>query len=545
MKTLAGRSAAVALLVTLALAPVAVLAQDATSTQLTLRDAVKQALERNLDIKIQRIDPLRTAEQITISEAGFDPLFTASLRHDESEQEQTSSFSSLGDTTDAATLSYVDPNQAGGEFRAEFGYTDTATDFPQAAIDEFGFVPDQTRGSLSLTYTQSLLKDFGLEINRIGIEQSRNNLRVSESQLKQRVIDTIEQTVQGYWNLVGARKQLEVARQSLDLAKQFLEQTKIKVEVGTLPPIEVTTAEATVASREEGVITAETTVGNAEDLLRRLIRVPDDSLDWQRTLVPSDEPGFSPKDIDLEAAIATALEKRPDIEQAQINLRNAELGEKFRRNQTRADLDLSATYSSTGNNFDYSEESVSQTITLPGPDGMLGTADDIEVTQTSREFVPSDEGKSGVFSEIPDLENTFWTVQLTYTLPIRNRTNRAEYARAKLLVNQNELSLESTMLGARVEVRNAVRTLESNARRVAAARANVVLQRKKLEAEQKRYENGLSTAYQVLEFQEDLAEAESSLISAIVDYNNAEVTLLKAQGNLLEETSINWEGSGA
>ena len=458
---------------------------------------------------------------------------------------QTSSFSSLGDTTDAATLSYVDPNQAGGEFRAEFGYTDTATDFPQAAIDEFGFVPDQTRGSLSLTYTQSLLKDFGLEINRIGIEQSRNNLRVSESQLKQRVIDTVEQTVQGYWNLVGARKQLEVARQSLDLAKQFLEQTKIKVEVGTLPPIEVTTAEATVASREEGVITAETTVGNAEDLLRRLIRVPDDSLDWQRTLVPSDEPGFSPKDIDLEAAIATALEKRPDIEQAQINLRNAELGEKFRRNQTRADLDLSATYSSTGNNFDYSEESVSQTITLPGPDGMLGTADDIEVTQTSREFVPSDEGKSGVFSEIPDLENTFWTVQLTYTLPIRNRTNRAEYARAKLLVNQNELSLESTMLGARVEVRNAVRTLESNARRVAAARANVVLQRKKLEAEQKRYENGLSTAYQVLEFQEDLAEAESSLISAIVDYNNAEVTLLKAQGNLLEETSINWEGSGA
>ncbi|RMF71903.1 MAG: TolC family protein, partial [Acidobacteria bacterium] len=420
--------------------------------------------------------------------------------------------------------------------QASLSYRDAADQYSQEAIERFNIVPSSQVATLSLSYTQSLLRNLGLSINRTAIEQASISRRISEHQLRATMLRVVEETIRAYWNMVGAEQSLEVARQSLDLARDFLDQTRVKVEVGTLPPIEVTTAEAEVASREEAVILAETELERTRDVLRQLIRVPDGSPDWLRPIEPLDKPGFSPREVRVETAIATALERRPDIAEVDLRLRNAELSARYQRNQTRPDLSVTGSYSATGNSFDYLPQTVTQQVFDPGPDGIPGTPDDVGfVNQQVVQFFPFQQGSSEAFREIPDLDNTFWSVRLDLTIPIRNRRARAQFARARLAVEQARLNAEAARLAARVEVRDAVRNLQAAARRVDSARANLVLQRRKLEAEQKRYENGLSTAFQVLEFQNDLREAEQREIQAIIDYNNAEVALERVQATLLDE----------
>lgn len=509
------------------------------SVKLAIRDAVKVALERNLEIAVARLDPKRAEYGVEVERSVFDPSVAASYAREKTTEEPSSTFSRLGSETDDVQMSYADPTQIGGQFDATLTYRDSANEYTADALSEFRFVPVSQSSTLTLQYSQSLLRNFGLEVNTASIELAKNSLQISEAELRTRTMDVVERTVQAYWNMVGAEQSLDVARQSLSLAEDFLAQTKIRVEVGTLPPIDVTQAEAEVASREEGVIVAEADLERARDLLRQLMRVPDDSPEWMLPIEPLDEPGFSPRSVSLDEALQTALAKRPDIEQAEIDLRSAMLSERAQRNQTRPDLRVVGSYSATGNSFDYVPETVTGTIFDPGPDGIPGTPDDIGFVPVEQvEFQPVDQGKSESLSEIPDLENTFWTVRLEFAYPLMNRRARAEYARARIGVDQSELRLEQAKLLARVEVRDAVRDLETNARRVASARANLVLQRKKLEAEQKRYENGLSTAFQVLQFQKDQREAEQREISAIVAYNNAEVTYARVVGTLLETLGV-------
>ncbi|HNX19892.1 MAG TPA: TolC family protein, partial [Acidobacteriota bacterium] len=153
-------------------------------------------------------------------------------------------------------------------------------------------------------------------------------------------------------------------------------------------------------------------------------------------------------------------------------------------------------------------------------------------------FEVDDEGRWGAFKQLPTRDYNNWTVGATYAIPLGNRASKSAYARARLAVDQSNLQLEATKQSIRVEVRKAARDLESAARRVATTRANVELQKKKLDAEQKKYENGLSTAFQVLTYQTDLRTAESYEISAITDYSTALVHLARVRGTLLEDRGV-------
>ena len=154
---------------------------------------------------------------------------------------------------------------------------------------------------------------------------------------------------------------------------------------------------------------------------------------------------------------------------------------------------------------------------------MLNTFDDVSVR----------EGRLGTaIGEIPDFESYDYSLSVNYSLPIGNRAAKAGYKIATLNREKSEISLRNTEQSIRVEVRTAVRNVTSGSKRVDAARANVVLQRKKLEAEQKKFENGMSTSFEVLEFQNDLSDAELAEIRAIVDYNKSLIALERAKGTL-------------
>ncbi|MBP7146350.1 MAG: TolC family protein [Acidobacteria bacterium] len=519
-------AAAVLLLVACAALP-AVAQQESgpAPLELSLRDIVQQAIERNLQIAVTRLDPALAAESVTVAEAAFDSRIEARAAHSRSQQEPESAFGTTTFESDTADLTWFKPFEFGTTVRAGLQYEETQADF--VAASTFRQIPNQVTVGPVVNITHPLLRNFGLEVNRTAIEQAMNERRVSEAELFNQMMLTVEQTEQTYWDLIGARRQLGVAQGSLQLARDFLDQTKIKVEVGTLPPIEITTAEAEVASREEAVIIAENLIGDTEDQLRALLRIPPDSPDWQRPIVPLDEPTFEPVQVDVESTIDDALTRRPEIAQAQLAVRNAELNLRYRENQVRPELNLSADFSATGNNYE------------PDAFRLVDAGDPADPTDDIIEQVNF--GRTEAFKEIADLDTYSWSVGAFYSIPIRNRAAKAERTRARLAVEQANLRLEQARQNIRVEVREAARAVESAARRVASARANVVLQRKKVDAEQKRYENGLSIAFQVLQFQNDLRDAESREIRALVDHHRALATLARVRGTLLTDRGVRVE----
>ncbi len=488
--------------------------------ELTLRDAVARALRENLDIQVARIDPASARESVTYQDAVFEPELQGSGSWDRQTEEPSSRDLPVSRTDKQLRATWVDPLRTGGQVEAGVFYREMVSNYPPGS-DIFGLVPATMVAGVQITVRQPLLRNYGLRINRTAIEQAKNSLGISEEQLRQRVMEVVEQVESAYWKLLGARRQLDVARASYKLAQDFLKDTRVKVEVGTLPEIEITTAEAEVADRDGNVIVAENAVRNAEDNLRVLLHVPQDSAEWERPIVPVDRPVTDKVDVDLDEAIREALAHRPEVKVAELQLRNRELDARWRKNQVRPDLSLVGTWRATGNNYDY------YPLIVPGPGGV-----------PQEVWVRKDQGRTDAFSEIPDRDNSDWSIGFNLRLPIRNRRARADLARARLASEQARLQVQKTRLQVRVEVRQAVRDVESAFRRMASARANVVLQRKKMEAEQKRFENGLSTAFKVLQFQTDLRDAESRLINAAVDYNQALVRLLRVRGVLLEQRGI-------
>ena len=145
---------------------------------------------------------------------------------------------------------------------------------------------------------------------------------------------------------------------------------------------------------------------------------------------------------------------------------------------------------------------------------------------------------SDSLSNIPDLDEYQWTATVTYAIPLKNRAAKANFARARLSREQAEVDLRNQEQTIRVEVRRAARAVESGIKRVEAANVNVLLQEKKLEAEQKKFENGMSTSFEVLTFQNDLADAELGQIRALLDYTKALAALERAKGTLLDARGL-------
>jgi outer membrane protein TolC len=472
-------------------------ASGAEAVALSLREVLTAALENNLDILVRRYDPLKSEASVTLQTSRFDPFFSGSGSSSRFTQPQTSSFL-RSDISHDFIVAFEDPLVLGGKYKLEVKASDnrSVTFFRPGGEPEFNT-------SWAVSFTQPILRNLGPYANRWQIVVARNNLGVSESQFRQTVIDTLAAAEKAYWDLNFALMDLETKRASLQLAKDFLEQNRIKVRVGTLAPIEITQAEAGVADREEGVIVAENVLRTAEDALRRIMNVPAESALWLGAIRPSDAPPLQEVVPSMDEAVQTAGSQRPDIEQARLNVRSKETELSYRRNQRRWGLDFEGSYGALGFDAD-----------LPG--------------------FTSGGSYHGSFDDLLDRDTTTWRLTFNMTVPVGNRPALANFLAAEHALSQAQYDLERLEQAARIEVRNAVRKVETDLKRVKASQVNVRLQREKLAAEQKKFDNGMSTAFQVLQFQTDLATAETRENQAIVDYNKSLVELERVKGTLLE-----------
>jgi len=306
-----------------------------------------------------------------------------------------------------------------------------------------------------------------------------------------------------YYGLLGAIQGLTVAQESLDVARTTLKNNQTRVEVGTMAAIDITSAEAEVASNEEAVIVAESQIQTAQDQLRALVLNPSQPGFWNTTFQPTDVATLSPHAIDVEAAVKNALDNRTDIQQFKKQMANTDVSVKLAQNQRLPDVNLQGRYGVTGvgglrNQYNVDPDTNLQTLT--------GT---------------SAVGFGSVLRDVFGNDFRSWSVALNVSYPLGQSVADAALAQSKLQQRQETVNLTELELGITNQVRDAARRVSTNLKRVEATTKAREFAQKRLDAENKRFNVGLSTTFELTQAQRDLSRARSSELSAIIDYNQS------------------------
>jgi len=372
--------------------------------------------------------------------------------------------------------------------------------------------------TLRFNLTQPLLRDFGLKVSRRVIIVAQNNLDISVTQFQSVLMDMIYKVQEAYWNLVYSIEDYKVKQQSLQLARDLLAKNKKEVEVGKLAPIEILNAEAVVASREADILQAEALIRRNDDVLKNLLNLSEEEERRAKRIVPLDRPTFIRKEISLDEALKEALEKRPELKMKKKNIETNELNLNVAKNQMLPGLDFQFSYWSPG---------------LSGDRIIYQDGDPFSGAIGKEEGNPGDSIRDA-FKLLYDN----WAVGLTLSIPLSNFTTRADYVRARMEVEKSQLELKDLEKQVFLEVKDAVRDIETNAKRFQAYRLARELAEKRLEAEVKKLNVGLTTNYFVLQYQEELAKVRSSELKSLLDYNLAWARLEKVIGTSLEKREI-------
>lgn len=493
-------------------APGLELSPAAGELRLSIEEAIAIALERNLDLLVSRNSYQDSVFGVQDARGFFDLQLTAGVSASDDESPTVSELEGaavLVQEDQQWSLGLAQPTLIGGEASLDWVNSRFETN------DEFAITNPAFRSGLTLGYTQPLLEGFGRTVARNEILVAQQNREIGRGEFEAQVIATAQEVANAYWGLVEARQQLGVAQEALALAEELHEQNKIRVDVGTLAPLELVQSEAGVATQREEIIRARTAVGDAADQLRLLLNLEQGPL-WTAELIPETEPSTEPIEIDLQGALATARQDRAELAIQEASVEQARLGVAVARSFFRPRLDLNVSYT-------YS-----------------GVGGDVLNPETG-EVTPG--GFSDALDQVTGLDFPGWQVGLQFAYPLQNRSGRAQRASAEIAVDSAELLYEQLHQQVATEVRSAARNLESAWEQVESARASRRLQERSLEAEQKRFDNGMSTSFQVLQVQNELTAARSREVAATVGYNRAVIEYHRAVGELLETTGIRLVGN--
>lgn len=483
---------------------------------LTLEDCILRALKNNLAVAVQVMEP-KIAET-SLARAG--EKFIPSLSLTSSRRSTNSASYSWIDSSENVITEYDRYTGQINQSLPTGGSLDILLDgYKNDTNQRFQTINPRYGSTLTFNLTQPLLKDFGPKMSRREIMIARNNLDISESQLKKTLLSTIYQVENAYWNLAYTIDNLNIRELSLTLAKDLLEKNKRSVEVGTLAPIEILSAQAEVATREADILQAEAQVKNAEDLLKAVINLSAEEDKLAATVIPADKPSFTEKTISLEEALSTAMANRPDLESVRLGLKNQQINVSYAKNQLLPSLNLNASYWS------------------PGISGnRILYLNDNPLTGVILGIVPG--GGSSALKDATGFKYRNWSLGLTLSVPLSNIFSRAAYAQAKLDMEQALLSLKEQEQQLFLEVKTAVRAVDTNFKRIQAYKVARELAEQKLAAEEEKLKVGLSTNYMVLTYQRELATARTSELKAVVDYSVSLAALDQAMGVTLEHKNI-------
>jgi outer membrane protein TolC len=539
---------------------------------LSLEDAISLALENNLNISVQKFLPWIAETQILKAKAGgipqfantqqivlgtspsvsFDPVVSGNVDWQRSTIPVNNPL--LSGTGTSATI----PSLTTNGYTYNFGYTQgfhTGTNFsttldttraasnsPQNLFNPF------VQPVLTATLTQPLLNGFGILVNTRYILEAKNSLKIADSQLAQQVMATVTQTSNDYWELVYDRENVKVQEAAVGVSTKLYEDNKKQLQIGTMAPLDVLTAESQVATDQQNLIVAQTTRLQQQTVLLNDITKNLMAPDLQGIEIVPTTTIATPEiveNIALDDAVKEAWQKRPEIYQSDLNLKNAGIEAKATKNALLPGLNVYAQYSATG----LSGNSITSTSNIPSsitPIPSEPIVDSITGLQIGNEVVgfpvfPTTLKTNGLGAALSSLfENKFptYAAGVTFSIPIRNRSAQSDNARALLNERVQQTQYRQTQNTIVLNVRNTMIALQQDRAQVAAAEKARNLAQRTLDAEQKKYQLGSSTSYNVVLRSRDLTAAEGTELRAKVNLEEALVNFNQAMGRTLEVNRI-------
>jgi outer membrane protein TolC len=461
----------------------------------------------------------------------FDPALTGAFQLDKNETESVSVFSPVpivAQNTYTSNFGYTQGFNWGGTLTGGFNNTHLTTNNPTSLLTP------QLGSTFQFRFTQNLLQGFGFLPNSRFIRIAKNNREISDVAFRLQVITTVDQIENMYWDLVYAYENVRVQQESLNYAQKALDDAKRQAQVGTVPPIQVVSAQSTVATGLQNLIVAQNNLQLQQLLMKNaLSRSIEDPVLAEADMVPTsgmqlpqDEPV-----VPIQDMINDALQHRAEVVESRIDLNSRDINNRAVRNSMLPTLQAYAYYGGSGVGGD-----VNPAVPTCSPTSgsfCFNPAKAPPPFQTSNSV-----GYGGTLNQLVNSTAPDKGVGLALTIPIRNRLAQSNQVRAELEYRQalvREHQLENQI---RIEVRNAQFDVKQNRAAVQASQSAVDLARQTFDADQQKLKVGLTTQTAILQDAATLTTSESNLVSAKAAYEKSRIELDRATGLLLDHAGI-------
>ena len=482
---------------------------NAQGVPLTLAQAVAIAVANNQDQYVT-VNAAESFEYLIVQNKGiYDPLINAAVNRSHAEIPAASQLTGgiFDDTTFSSGVTQFTP--LGGTFSLGFNGVRETTNNPFANVN-----PSYSSGIL-LSMSQPLLRNFGTLPSNWLIRIAHNQRDSAYQTLVRTVQGTVNSVEQAYWDLVYAVQNLEVRRESLRIAQELNRITKIKIDVGSLAPIDITQTEVGIATAEQDIIISEGLIGDAQDRLKRLLNFVD-APHVNVAIIPTDRLSTEQVKIQLDEGTQTALRRRPEVLQIAYTAASDLLRYQYYRNQTLPALNLVGSY---------------------GHRGLAGVITDPNTGQ-----IITDTDFSQAFRDVLDRRAKSWAIGLNFSYPILNRSAKGAAGVARYTWEADRAQMSVVEQNVIVEVRAAARAIDTAQRSIVAATKGRELAERNLDAEKKKFDNGMSTTFQVNQIQRDLSAARTFEQQALAVYRKAVAQYHFAIADTLEWKGIRVEG---
>lgn len=475
--------------------------------RLGLRECVAIALDSNQDILITEMEPLKAIADWRAARGDYDPVLAYSHQQIRARQSASSQEFVFGGITNVRSNRDIDDASLSGRLPTGTEYS-IGWRLEEESSTFNMFIPEYSGGA-TFTLTQPLLQGFGPKANLARIRIAKNTAEQAQNQYELAVMDAIGNVVRAYWELVGAIENVRVREESLANAERLLETNQRRLEIGTAATIDVLQTKAEVANRQGDLVAARSQLADAEDNLKRLMSLIDDERLANIRIVPIDRPALEELelsavenfDLRVERSIENAVTYRPEVRNAELDIKNAAIEAARAKNMMLPRVDLTGT------------------LSLGGRGKTAGDP----------------------FRGFSNEEDKLYSWGVQFSLPLGNRTARHSYTRAVLTKEQNEQRLKKVMEDLAYNARVAARQVLTSRILVATNEQTRILQEANVAAEEKKLELGVTTSYRVLDVQEDLTIAQVQEVQAMVNYQKALVELQLAEGLFLEDLGIQVE----
>ncbi len=456
-----------------------------------LVDCITYALKNNSEIKIKKIEPLISEQDIRKALSTFEPILSFEGSLEDSKVESPSRLAGSHTRTGKFNFGIDGKLPPGTEYDIDFLNKKYKSNSAYLSVNPY------YESEFAVTLTQPLFKDFGTLVNRADIIIAKNNLAKSNQNLKEELIDVISKVKQAYYNYVLYIEKYETAQISTQRAKDLLQIIQKRREKGLASSIDLLEAKTGVAEREDTLLSIEKSLKLAEDNLRYITNLIDDPELWHANIEPLDKPEFKEDSVNLIESLKEAFEFRPDYEAAKIELKNQNIRILVKENVTLPTVDLVGSFALNGLDKDY--------------DGAL----------------KADYKK--------------WSTGVRLSFPWGNKEAKGDYEKAYLTKKQLLISFERLQQRIILEVRDAARGVNTARQKVATAKKRMDTETARYEAIEQRFREGLVSTHDMLEYQEDLSDAETSYIQALIDYATSQINLEKMMGVTLAKNDIKLE----